>query len=273
MNTWVAITIILSFTMSFSIGSNDAANGLGTSYGANATTVWKMLILGAIAEFMGAMFLSSNVAEKLVYSTIPPIKEQKVDDDLITRMMFAVCLATSTIVLTSSTLKMPISGTHTAVGSLVGAGMVGVGLSELAVSWILFKVTSWFYAPFVAMMLSCFLVTMVTRHTLDTLRFSYEFRIRALHLVSAIFLTSISAVILIILRKKYATIMDYLPYILIFTMVFGVFLSRLTMMLILASKSCSKVATSKYILAVLAPWTCHTVKVLTTGIDLEEGVA
>lgn len=42
--------------MAFSIGSNDAANGLATSYGSKATKLIYLLIIGAIAEFIGAMF-------------------------------------------------------------------------------------------------------------------------------------------------------------------------------------------------------------------------
>jgi PiT family inorganic phosphate transporter len=50
--------IVLSFAMSFSIGANDAANALGTSYGSNAAKLWILLALGAIFEFMGAVFCS-----------------------------------------------------------------------------------------------------------------------------------------------------------------------------------------------------------------------
>jgi len=58
MNTLVGLTIVFSFMMSFSIGSNDAANGLATSYGSKALGIGKLIILGAIAEFIGAMYCS-----------------------------------------------------------------------------------------------------------------------------------------------------------------------------------------------------------------------
>jgi phosphate/sulfate permease len=43
------------------------------------------------------------------------------------RMMFSVCLCSFLFIMTSSIFGMPISGTHTVVGALIGAGMVGVG--------------------------------------------------------------------------------------------------------------------------------------------------
>jgi inorganic phosphate transporter, PiT family len=48
--------LVLSILMSFSIGANDAANALGTSFGSNAARLWLLLVLGAIFEFIGALF-------------------------------------------------------------------------------------------------------------------------------------------------------------------------------------------------------------------------
>lgn len=40
-------------------------------------------------------------------------------------MMFTVCLVSFTFIMTASFTGMPISGTHTVVGALIGAGLVG----------------------------------------------------------------------------------------------------------------------------------------------------
>lgn len=65
--------IVLSFAMSFSIGANDAANALGTSYGSNAAKLWILLALGAIFEFIGAVFCSQKLAGSLAVKVIPQI--------------------------------------------------------------------------------------------------------------------------------------------------------------------------------------------------------
>lgn len=73
MGFWLLLTAILSFMMSYSIGSNDAANGLATSYGSKAMSLNKLVILGGIAEFIGAMFCSDAVADTLSAKIIPDL--------------------------------------------------------------------------------------------------------------------------------------------------------------------------------------------------------
>ena len=70
LDNWGVLTIILSFCMSFSIGSNDAANGLATSYGSKALSLNKLIAIGAVAEFSGAMFCSDKVAATLSHDII-----------------------------------------------------------------------------------------------------------------------------------------------------------------------------------------------------------
>ena len=65
------LMVILAFVLAFVIGANDAANALGTSYGSNATKLIYLLILGAVFEFVGSVFLSSKLAGTLVYKVIP----------------------------------------------------------------------------------------------------------------------------------------------------------------------------------------------------------
>ena len=74
MDAWVIAILLLSFLMSFSIGSNDAANGLATSYGSKALSLYKLIITGAIAEFIGAMFCADEVTATLSSDIIPNIK-------------------------------------------------------------------------------------------------------------------------------------------------------------------------------------------------------
>ena len=61
---------ILSFLMSFSIGANDAANALATSYGSNALPLLYLVILGSLFEFIGAYYCSGHVAGKLVSNVV-----------------------------------------------------------------------------------------------------------------------------------------------------------------------------------------------------------
>lgn len=73
MNVFIVAVFILSFLMSFSIGANDAANALATSYGSKAAPLLVLLILGACFEFIGAFWCSGQVAGKLATKIMPDI--------------------------------------------------------------------------------------------------------------------------------------------------------------------------------------------------------
>jgi len=137
--------MILSFLMSFSIGSNDAANALGTSYGSNAARLWILLVLGAIFEFIGAVWCSSRLAGTLPEKLIPTLGDLSIPFQ--ERMMLGVCISSFAFILFSSLFGMPISGTHTVIGALVGAGIAGVGWSGVAWHALGKVVASWFVSP------------------------------------------------------------------------------------------------------------------------------
>lgn len=67
---------ILALMMSFSIGANDAANALATSYGSNALKLIPLCLCGSVFEFVGACWGSQKVAKNLAYDMIENLDEQ-----------------------------------------------------------------------------------------------------------------------------------------------------------------------------------------------------
>jgi len=65
--------LVVSFAMSYSIGANDAANALGTSYGSDAAKLWLLLVLGAVFELFGAVYCSSKIAGTLANNLLPTL--------------------------------------------------------------------------------------------------------------------------------------------------------------------------------------------------------
>ena len=115
------VNIVLSALMAFAIGANDAANGLATAYGSKVMSLKKLIVMGAVAEFIGAMFCSSRVSSTLGEAVI--LNLETLENDVQEILMLSVCLASFLFIMTSSLWKMPISGTHTVVGALLGAGL------------------------------------------------------------------------------------------------------------------------------------------------------
>jgi PiT family inorganic phosphate transporter len=81
-------------------------------------------------------------------------------------MMFAVCLSAFCFIMSSSYSGMPISGTHSVVGALLGAGVVGSSASELNWKELIFIVGGWIASPILSGTFSCILMTLVATFTL-----------------------------------------------------------------------------------------------------------
>lgn len=88
--------------------------------------------------------------------------------------MFAVNFAGFFFITVSSFSKMPISGTHTVVGALLGAGIIAGGL-YLPFAWdslggIIFY---WFASPAFGALLSFLLMITLAKFTLNTQKYSF----------------------------------------------------------------------------------------------------
>lgn len=89
-------------------------------------------------------------------------------------MMFGVCLASFLFIITSSLFSMPISGTHTVIGSLLGAGIVATGYEYLNWDKLLIILISWFISPLVAALFAYVIMMIVSTLTLDTRNRSFK---------------------------------------------------------------------------------------------------
>jgi PiT family inorganic phosphate transporter len=169
--------------MSYSIGANDAANALGTSYGSNAAKLWMLLVLGAIFELVGAVYCSSKVAGTLADKLLPTLSFQT--DQVQERLMLGTCLASFSFILFASFFGMPISGTHTVIGALVGAGLAGLSANSL--NWTKFgwTVASWFISPVLSSILAGLLFLIICSTTLGGNVKKAYWKMQAVTLISA----------------------------------------------------------------------------------------
>ena len=171
----VIAVALLSFLMAFSIGANDAANALATSYGSNAMRLLYLVILGSIFEFIGAFFCSSHVAGTLVDSVIEDVDDM--DQVTLEKAMLASSIASFLFIMSSSVFGMPISGTHTVVGALIGSGISAVGASMINWDKLAIIVGSWFVAPAVSILFSVIFFTAVAGLTLNSDSVSFSCRL------------------------------------------------------------------------------------------------
>ena len=163
MYTWIFVTgIIFAFYNSWGIGANDCANSFATSVGSKVLTLRQAIIIAAIFEFSGAVFMGSHVTNT--------VRKKIVDIDLFDdnpgALMYGMLCAdlASAIWLTIATyFKLPVSTTHSIIGAIVGFSLAYGGSD--AVNWekILLVIASWVASPFLAGLFSGLLFFMINK--------------------------------------------------------------------------------------------------------------
>ncbi|MEC9031625.1 MAG: inorganic phosphate transporter [Planctomycetota bacterium] len=147
------------FYMAWSIGANDVANAMGTSVGSGALTLRNAIIVAAVFEFAGAFLVGSHVSET-VRKGILPLEELEAmpgGANLYIYGMMGALLAAATWLLTATYFGLPVSTTHSIVGSVLGFGMVIFYDRLEVIHWdkVGTIVASWVVSPVLAGGFSC----------------------------------------------------------------------------------------------------------------------
>lgn len=148
--SWIIIAgFIIAFFLSFSVGANDVANPFGTSVGSGALTLLQVCICATFMETLGAMTLggavSGTIGKGLVNSTL-------YEDQIPQFMLGQACamLGAASWQILASVMKMPVSGTHSIVGAVLGFALVAQKGNGIQWIMILKIVSSWFISPILA---------------------------------------------------------------------------------------------------------------------------
>ena len=124
-----------------SVGANDVANAFATSVGSGALTIKNAVMLAAVFEFTGAMFMGGHVVKTIrkgianqkcfdgSFSTDPanPAQSTIGDPGLLMYGCLCVIFAVSIWLVVASALEMPVSTTHSCVGGMIGMTLVARG--------------------------------------------------------------------------------------------------------------------------------------------------
>lgn len=130
---------ILAFSMAWGIGANDVANAFATSVGAGSISLPTACIIAAFMEFTGAILLGGSVTSTVRKGIIDtdifdPNRGGANNGPEMLMTGFLIALLSSTIWLILATFfSLPVSTTHSIIGSLIGVGLAYRGGS--AVLW------------------------------------------------------------------------------------------------------------------------------------------
>lgn len=124
----VIIVILLALAFDFFNGFNDAANAIATVVATRAMTPTAAISMAAVLNLVGA--LTGTAVAKTVGKGI-------VDSDAITIEAVGAAAAAAAIwVLVASRMGLPVSGSHSLIGGLIGAGIGSGGFDVLVRSGI-----------------------------------------------------------------------------------------------------------------------------------------
>ncbi len=145
---FLVLSLFAGFLMAFNLGANDVANSMASAVGARAISVRQAVFIAGILNFVGATFLGSQVTATISKGIINPASIS--DPKIMTLGMFAALLSAGLWVLAATLTALPVSSTHSIVGSILGFGFVAGGPE--VVNWAKLGgiVLSWIISPFFA---------------------------------------------------------------------------------------------------------------------------
>jgi len=158
--------ILACVYMACNIGANDVANAMGTSVGAKSLTFRQAVVIAAVAEFAGAVFVGGHVSDTVRKGMVDPNLFSDVPMHLVYGMISAL-VAASIWLHIASFLGWPVSTTHSIVGAVVGFGYIAGGVD--AVNWgkVGSVVMSWIVSPLMGGVVAYGVFRFVTVYILD----------------------------------------------------------------------------------------------------------
>jgi PiT family inorganic phosphate transporter len=152
---------ICAFFMAFNNGANDVANSFASAVGARAISIRQAVIIAGFMNLVGALLLGGAVSTKLVTGIVEPGSFPDVPSYIAAN--FAALLGAGFFVLLSTFKGLPVSSSHSIVGSLVGVSWVAAGSAAIDNGQILLIVISWFTSPLIAAFLGWFFYFLVRK--------------------------------------------------------------------------------------------------------------
>lgn len=163
---WLVIVgFVIAFILAFGIGANDVANSFGTSVGSGVLTIRQACWLATVCEVSGAVLIGYKVSDTMRKGILDVEMYKDTETELMLGCLSA--LASSALwLLVATFFKLPISGTHSIVGSTIGFSLVARGMQGLKWSTLGTIVGSWFISPVLSGLMSVMLFWLIRKFVL-----------------------------------------------------------------------------------------------------------
>jgi solute carrier family 20 (sodium-dependent phosphate transporter) len=147
---WIAVVGgFAGFWYAFGIGANDVANAFGSTVASKSLTLKQAVMVAAVFEFCGSYFLGASVTST-IRSKIFNIKLYDDEPEIVMLGMMTSLIVATFMLLSATALSLPVSTTHTIVGSITGFSIAAKGFDSI--EWDVFQkiIISWLASPLVS---------------------------------------------------------------------------------------------------------------------------
>ena len=164
--TYVLIVgYIFGFYMAWNIGANDVANSMASAVGAKAITIRQSIFIAGILNIIGATFIGSHVTQTIRKGIVST--DILADPHLALIGALAALLAAALWVSFATWKSLPVSTTHSIVGSMVGFGVTAGGFSVINWGKLGAVVLSWVISPVFSMVIGFFMFKTIVKFILS----------------------------------------------------------------------------------------------------------
>lgn len=171
---FLALAVFGGVLMAFNLGANDVANSMASAVGARAITIRQAVYIAAALNFVGAVFLGSHVTATISRGIINP--EMIPDQNILMIGMLAALISAALWVLAATLTALPVSSTHSIVGSIMGFGLVAGGPEVVNWGKMTGIVLSWIISPFFGALIAWMVFMHIRRYILELPRFIAQAR-------------------------------------------------------------------------------------------------
>jgi solute carrier family 20 (sodium-dependent phosphate transporter) len=147
---WIVIVAFLfGFLYAFGIGANDVANAFGSTVASKSLTLKQAVLVATIFEFLGAFLLGAAVTNTIRSKIFDPDLYTE-HPDIIMLGMFSAVMTGTIMLWTATYFAMPVSTTHTIVGSIMGFSIAAKGFDSINWNVVTQILISWIVSPLVS---------------------------------------------------------------------------------------------------------------------------
>ncbi len=143
---------IFGFYMAWNIGANDVANSMASAVGARAITLRQAIFIAGILNIVGAIFIGSHVTDTIRKGIVST--DVLADPDMALIGGLSALLAAALWVSFATWKSLPVSTTHSIVGSMIGFGIMAGGFSVINWGQLGAVVASWVISPFFSLVIA-----------------------------------------------------------------------------------------------------------------------